>query len=40
MTVSLVPILTWETKHVSPTGKPSTLILNKVYGKEAESAEA
>lgn len=40
MTVSLVPIVTWETKHLSPAGKPSTLILGKVYGKGAERAEA
>lgn len=40
MTNSLVPIVTWETKHVSPTGKPSTLISDKVYGKGAEGAEA
>lgn len=39
MTVSVIAIVTWETKQV-PTMKPSALILVKVYGKGTESAEA
>lgn len=40
MTVPLVQLVGWETKHISPTGKLSTLIWVNVNGKGAESAEA